>query len=345
MLATVALLLCVVQVVSGAQDVHPDMGRQVFVPFDAINNATMDNGEVPSLFFTGNLVERQSCPPGYGYCSNMGRCCPSDHRCCPWGCIPPGSTCCPGGGCLDSVCCGSRCMPAGSQCCANSQYCEAGNHCFSNPNYDRMLCCTDNQCTAYVENGQTKTFRELPSPPPQPPPGPPPSGPTTPPGGPPPSRTPPSGTTTPPPGPFPTSTGNGLTRTGRPFSMWTYTVTWEYLFYYYTYWEPISASTLTYSTVTETTTVEVAGSDAAQALSQLEDETRTMEFPTPPEATELVGAPPVRTAELEEPSNTPSPDGSAVGGASLLRGLSGMGGLGGLFVGGGFLVLGLMVWL
>jgi len=105
------------------------------------------------------LEKRQYCDPGYGYC-DFGRCCPADSLCCSYGyCIPQGKNCCPGGACdADEDCCSTNyCIPSGSQCCKDGSYCPRGNNCYLVPGYSSLKCCTDNQCTAYVDEAGTTT--------------------------------------------------------------------------------------------------------------------------------------------------------------------------------------------
>ncbi|KAK4446281.1 hypothetical protein QBC34DRAFT_411849 [Podospora aff. communis PSN243] len=96
------------------------------------------------------LSKRQTCAPGYGYCSNFGGCCPASDRCCSYGyCMTPGRVCCPSGSCPGgSNCCGSNCHPVGTQCCSNGRYCDAGNICVRWEG--SIVCCTDLSCTANV---------------------------------------------------------------------------------------------------------------------------------------------------------------------------------------------------
>ncbi|KAK0609407.1 hypothetical protein B0T14DRAFT_608187 [Immersiella caudata] len=102
------------------------------------------------------LSKRQTCAPGYGYCSNFGGCCPASDRCCSYGyCMRPGRVCCPTGSCPGGYnCCGSsNCAPVGSQCCSNGRYCDTGNICVLYQG--RIVCCTDLTCTANVDGTTT----------------------------------------------------------------------------------------------------------------------------------------------------------------------------------------------
>ncbi|KAL7928661.1 hypothetical protein V8C35DRAFT_317660 [Trichoderma chlorosporum] len=104
------------------------------------------------------LGKRQSCPQGFGYCPSAGGCCVSDSLCCSYGyCHTQGSVCCPTGPCASGqTCCGSsHCMPVGDQCCTNESHCERGNNCYLSVRTNQMVCCTDEHCTAHVENGKT----------------------------------------------------------------------------------------------------------------------------------------------------------------------------------------------
>ncbi|KAK0649805.1 hypothetical protein B0T16DRAFT_492357 [Cercophora newfieldiana] len=111
------------------------------------------NGTSPADL--GLLSKRQSCAAGYGYCSNLGGCCPISDRCCSYGyCLAPGRVCCPGGSCPSgSNCCGQNCHPVGTQCCSNGRYCGAGNICVLFQG--SVVCCTDLYCTANVVDGTT----------------------------------------------------------------------------------------------------------------------------------------------------------------------------------------------
>ncbi|KAL7943933.1 hypothetical protein V8C42DRAFT_92457 [Trichoderma barbatum] len=104
------------------------------------------------------LGKRQSCRPGFGYCPSAGGCCVVDSVCCSYGyCHTRGSVCCPTGPCAGGqTCCGSEhCMPLGDQCCLDESHCPAGNNCYISVRTSNMICCTDEKCTAHVENGKT----------------------------------------------------------------------------------------------------------------------------------------------------------------------------------------------
>lgn len=88
---------------------------------------------------------------------DFGRCCPQTQLCCSYGyCIDSGRTCCPNGSCDPNwLCCGDRCSPRGGDCCIDGNYCEPGNICVRLISNNRIVCCTDLQCTAVVRGGTT----------------------------------------------------------------------------------------------------------------------------------------------------------------------------------------------
>jgi len=111
------------------------------------------------------LLNRQlSCDPGYGYCANLGGCCPDEDTCCGYGyCLEPQNACCPNGPCQPgTTCCGyNHCHPTGTECCGDESYCEAGNICVLIEGYSYDVCCTDLDCTAYVTGGSTVSRTEF----------------------------------------------------------------------------------------------------------------------------------------------------------------------------------------
>ena len=136
------------------------------------------------------LGARQTCQPGYGYCSASGRCCPDDgngrccddgtcvdsgqdccadggacyanQKCCIGGCAPEGSQCCADGDyhCNNgSTCCGNgKCAPKGGECCADGSVCDSGLLCVL---YDSIqTCCVDLSCSEYT-GGSSGWIRKL----------------------------------------------------------------------------------------------------------------------------------------------------------------------------------------
>ncbi|KAL7956635.1 hypothetical protein V8C34DRAFT_315520 [Trichoderma compactum] len=128
-------------------------------------NSKNDDGKVPlGSDLTARVAidvlmgKRQSCPQGFGYCPSAGGCCVANSLCCSYGyCHTRGSVCCPTGPCASGqTCCGSsHCMPVGDQCCTDESHCERGNNCYRNLRTNQMVCCTDEHCTAHVDNGKT----------------------------------------------------------------------------------------------------------------------------------------------------------------------------------------------
>jgi hypothetical protein len=224
---------------------------------------------------SAELVGRQSCDVGYGYCSGeppynrfsdsapsltlilaFNRCCPSSNTCCSYGyCLEPGKICCPNGSCDEgNTCCGNGCMPTGSQCCRDGRYCEAGNMCVL---YDgRGVCCTDLSCTAVVDGGSTSYVRTTTQAP-----------------------DPPAPTITQPP---PQTTEFTIVDS---YTTYYWTVRWRYFSYYWTVFQ--ARSTVTYTTITYTTIYTTTATDIAQASSIFDDLSRTLTFSTPAEATSL----------------------------------------------------------
>ncbi|KAF2730838.1 hypothetical protein EJ04DRAFT_29421 [Polyplosphaeria fusca] len=231
----------------------------------------------------GGLWERQSCGQGQGYCSNLGGCCPADHKCCPAGCQPPGWLCCVGSSSYhacgtNTLCCYDGCIDSGAECCLSGGYCSTGNHCYL-IDYTYPTCCTDSACTARVdESGVTSTFSaNQASPTAQQ------------------SQAPEATLTSE--SPASITVPNPFASTADPrtiesfselsFGYWTYTVTWTYTSYFYTYVVALSASTVTYTPITTSTALSVLASGSADARSSFEDVTATMDLPTPAAATRL----------------------------------------------------------
>jgi hypothetical protein len=134
-----------------------------------------------------NLRARQLCYQGQSYCSGIslipstlgalteisheGGCIPSGTTCCPGYYCPSDAECCPGNSCAPSgaqccegdsycpspyACCYSNCMPSGAVCCPDGNWCPAGNECIIITTTGNHVCCTNPHCTAYVApNGVT----------------------------------------------------------------------------------------------------------------------------------------------------------------------------------------------
>ncbi|KAF2490349.1 hypothetical protein BU16DRAFT_149913 [Lophium mytilinum] len=209
------------------------------------------------------LEERQTCNPGYGYCSAFGRCCPSTDNCCPYGyCIDPADTCCPDGPCRPNWgCCGPNCYPKGGDCCSDYNYCEAGNMCVKLGSTGEIVCCTDLQCTAAVVSGTTSyvstqdfSTQEFSTP----------------------VFSTAAASITPP----PSATAQATSLVGGA-DEWYWTVTWWYLQFY---WTVLKTSEVTWTTIYETTTFTTTATDRAQALSEFSALSATLTFPVPADA-------------------------------------------------------------
>ncbi|KAF2795668.1 hypothetical protein K505DRAFT_406827 [Melanomma pulvis-pyrius CBS 109.77] len=208
------------------------------------------------------LVDRQTCGAGFGYCASFGRCCSATDLCCAWGyCIEPADTCCPGNPCKAGWnCCGANCSPKGADCCYDGTYCEAGNMCVILGRTGSLVCCTDLSCTAAVVSGTTSyvtsTSRANP-----------------------PSITqidPPSITQPPP------LTSQVIT-VGDTYTTYYWTVTWWYLSFYWTTFQRVE-STVTYTRIYETTTFTTTATDEVEASRLFVALSSTLSFEPPPDA-------------------------------------------------------------
>jgi hypothetical protein len=186
--------------------------------------------------------------------SAFGRCCPSTTECCPYGyCIEPDRTCCPGGSCRPGWgCCGTgTCYPRDGECCSNGNYCEAGNICVRLVSSNRIVCCTDLQCTARVSNGFTSTLSTAAT------------------------RTSTRAVITDPP--------TTRTRITLQYETWSWRITWWYISFY---WSTVrqTTSSVTYTTVYSTTTLWITATDETDARSSFSALSSTLTFPVPTEA-------------------------------------------------------------
>ncbi|KAF2743494.1 hypothetical protein M011DRAFT_461703 [Sporormia fimetaria CBS 119925] len=167
------LVFFVIQSVAATQPAAAQQQVERFTPYWATGNATIDTGVSPLL---GLLAERQVCNQGFGYCSSKfaaqrrregprdkllissdnGGCCPVGPNCCPWGCLDPGVLAVRVRFVLRDLH-----VATGNQCCRGGGSCEAGNNCYWDGFQGQGVCCTNNECTAWVLDGKTTSGEVL----------------------------------------------------------------------------------------------------------------------------------------------------------------------------------------
>ncbi len=256
-----------------------------------------------------NLWSRQECDSGFGLCIGISLlpfiqkplaevlyqgsdyCCPIAGECCsPDYCAPFGANCCEGGTYCPSAyeCCHSNCAPGGSVCCPDGNWCPSGNECIVDQATGQHYCCTTPYCTAYVNlNGATiqgeyidqGTYIN--------------------------ANTLSVATTAPAPA---TATATAVYQ----YYYWTFTwyvcilsqissspcTKWHRYFYsyYYTFYVPLSITTITSTYVTTTTIVSAYATNSAEASSSFQAISATYSFPTPTAATSALASIPTATS-------------------------------------------------
>ncbi|KAH7335730.1 hypothetical protein B0J17DRAFT_52079 [Rhizoctonia solani] len=112
----------------------------------------------PSEFLgVGRLAARQSCPGGYGTCSNdPATCCPLGGGCCGGGrCCGSGNWCYAGGCCPNNRngCDNKGCCPKDYSCCQGGSCCQPGYYCVRTSS-GKIGCCPNGKICSTSSNAQ-----------------------------------------------------------------------------------------------------------------------------------------------------------------------------------------------
>ena len=228
-----------------------------------------------------SIGTRVDCPSGFG-CCDTGYCAPSDGVCC-----SSGRSCEAGEGCCGS----NNCYPLGSDCCSDGTYCEAPSFCVISPRTGSVVCdlppgvngfgvsedIEEEEVEDVVEEVEDVVDEAEDAVEPL--------------------------TTEPPPPPPPAENDEETVVVA--LSTYYYTVTWYeecslnrfliknslmnlyrfYFSYYYRYIGLKGSSEVTSTEMTERTTFTISASNEAIAQRAFTESTKTLELPTPAEAT------------------------------------------------------------